>query len=183
MDPEQANHDLLSLGIVGTVAVVCVVIIVLNLGGLPATAFPEKSGVSLTGRVVDYRTSAVGVGTQFDVALMDLNQDGRLDFYDYLDVLSGKADCQTVQCDLDRDGSVNAQDQILFNNFVRRLYDYNNDAVLDRTDAQFLKEILLGNERCSENHVCDVDGDGAVSSKDLTAYTSLLYNFDAPVLS
>jgi len=181
MEQDEEKYDMTSVGVVAVVSIVCVVLMALNLAPGEAAASPPSQ--DMTGKAVDYATSQVPAGGQFDIRPFDLNGDGKLDYYDYQDVLAGKVDCVKKQCDLDGDGLIDAQDARAFNLLVRRLYDYNNNGRLDRDDPKFLKEVLLGNAQCDANHVCDLDGDGFVGKADITLYTSLLYNYDNAALS
>ncbi len=178
MDPKR-EHQVVSLMVVGTVAIVAVVLMALGLS-TPDSGVAAQPSLSsnLAGSAVDYATASVPVGTEFNYAWLDFNGDGKLDYYDFQDVLAGKVDCQKMRCDLNGDGVVDARDQQAFDNLVRRLYDYDNDGKLTRNDPLFLKQIMLGNAHCDANHICDLNGDGLVNSEDITLYTALLYNYD-----
>ncbi len=47
-------------------------------------------------------------------------------------------------------------------------FDYNDDALLNGTDAQILLEIIVTNSTCPAGKVCDVNGDGTLSPADAT---------------
>jgi hypothetical protein len=179
---DKPEYDLVSLGVVAVVGIIAVVLMVINL--VPVQSAPTDA---LTGNSVrkasSYEQAHVPVDEQFNVALFDFNRDGRLDLYDYADVLAGRVDCQAQACDLNADGRLDAVDLSLFTQLLRRLYDYNNDGVVDRNDPIFLRDIMLGNAKCDKDHVCDLNSDGFVSSEDLALYTSFVYNYENPVLS
>ncbi len=177
MRGQPEAYDMTSVGVVAVVAIVCVLLIVLNLAPGSATAAPDASAA---GRAVSYGDAAVPITAQFDFSAFDFNGDGRLDYYDYEDVLAGRVDCQAKDCDLNDDGLVDGQDQALFDALVRRLYDYDGDGKLTRDDPLVLRRILLSGTGFDGDHVYDLDGDGLLTSHDLSLYTSLLYNYDNP---
>ena len=74
------------------------------------------------------------------------------------------------------------QDRVAFNLLVVSVYDYDNDGVLTRDDPRYLVMVLAGDTQCSRNYVCDLDNDGFVCDEDLALYTSLVYNYDNPVV-
>jgi len=173
---EKAAYDMTSIGVVAVIAIVCVVLMVFGLK--PGQTSAQTAAQDTLGKAASYGDAAVPVGQQFDVTLLDFNEDGIVDFYDYEDVLSGKADCTRHTCDLNDDGLLDNRDAESFRLMVTRLYDYDNDRQLTRADPLFLKDILAGTASCDTDHICDLDGDGFVTSQDLALYTSLIYNYD-----
>lgn len=172
-------YDTLSVGVVAIISIICVTLLVLGLApGIASSEAPASRTGNIAGSA--YADAAVPVGTQFDVSLLDFNGDGMLDFYDYQDVLDGTVDCQAEECDLNKDGLIDATDSESFNLLVRRLYDYDGDGKLTRDDPIFLRDVIYGYKHCNANHICDLDGDGFVSSQDVTLYTSLIFNYDNP---
>lgn len=183
MKEHEPLYDITSIGVVAVVSIVAVVLIVLNLSpGEAATLSAQDAdpATTLVGKAGG--TACVPVPIQFDGTPFDYDGNGLLDFYDYIAVLDGRADCQAMDCDLNDDGYVDAADQGLFNLLVRELYDYDNDRVLTRVDAQRLALIMAGDASCDENMICDLDGDGRLCSDDLTLYTSLVYGYDLPII-
>lgn len=175
---DQEVFDMTSIGVVAIVAIVAVSLIVFSIGEVESPiSLPEQP----VGNAVDYGNVRVPVKAEFSREAFDFNHDGMLDIYDFEDVLTGRAACDG--CDLNADGYIDGRDKELFISLLRRVYDYNNNQKLDREDPLYLREILLGNRQCDSNHICDIDGDGFVSSRDLTKFTSLIYNYDAPVIA
>ncbi len=177
---DARSYDAVSVGVTGIVAIIAVTMIVTNLSP-PVT--PEEAPVgpreTLIGRSASLETARVPVRKEFAKEAFDFNEDGVLDLYDYQDVILNRVDCERHSCDLNQDGLIDGEDQRLFQLLLTRLYDYNNNQRLDRQDPLFLREVILGNRACNENHVCDVNGDGSVSKEDITIYTALLFNYDA----
>ena len=179
MKLDNDTHDVLSVSVVAVVAIVCVALIVLNLApGVVAAERVLAAHATASGKAVDYDTTCRPVGTQFDYAWLDFNDDGRLDYYDYQDVLDGTVDCLDHQCDLTQDGAIDNQDLVAFNRLVTELYDYDGDGEHTRRDPLFLRTVLYGDDACDADHVCDLTGDGLVCNDDLAAYTSFVYNYD-----
>ncbi len=182
MQVDQESRMTLSTGVVGLVAIIAVVLMVVEL--TPGAIEPVTvSAPQNVGRAVDYGADCVPVGQQFNYASFDFNQDNMLNFYDYMDVLSGAADCNAMDCDLNDDGFIDSLDQELFNLLVVRVYDYNHNRIIDRDDPLFLRDVLYGDAHCTGDYVCDLNGDGLVCSDDLTIFTSLIYNYDNPDVS
>jgi hypothetical protein len=48
----------------------------------------------------------------------------------------------------------------------------------ERNDPRFLLQVMQGTAACTADMICDLNGDGLVSSDDITLYTPLLYNYD-----
>lgn len=173
----KEEHAVVALSVTGIVALLCIVIIVVGLN--PSTTTQKIS--STKGDTVVGQATASGcvpvVG--FDYHSLDFNKDGRIDYYDYDDVLSGKVDCSLQDCDLNDDGVLDARDKTAFDGLVLRLYDYNNDGKITREDERFLGQILANKASCDSDHVCDLTGDGQLCSDDLAIFTSLFYNYDS----
>ncbi|MBR9692365.1 hypothetical protein GOV07_00360 [Candidatus Woesearchaeota archaeon] len=179
MHPSAESQDMVSVGVTAVVAILAVTLMVVNL--VPGSAPLDIQSPSVTsGKAVDYGTTCSPITVQFDFKWLDFNADGRLDYYDYQDVLSGKVDCSERRCDLTADGLIDDQDLTAFNLLVVNVYDYDNDGSLTRDDPRFLAAVLAGDAECTRNYVCDLDGDGLVCDEDLALYTSLVYNYDNP---
>lgn len=181
MAKNQTQYDLTAITLLAIVAIVAVVIMVIGLPPSEAAdqpSLPEQKTIATAGAAFEYGEEEVLVGDQFDISAIDMNQDGILDFYDVLDIFSGAVNCNEVDCDFNDDGYLDAADAESLTGMIIRLYDYDGNGILERDDPRFLLEVMLGNAQCNENFVCDINGDGLVSSQDVTLYTELLYNYD-----
>jgi|GEM_PF-2358921 len=185
MKPDEETLDVLSVTITAVVAILAVALMVLNLG--PGTTVKQPNNqqdgepwLTAGGKAVTYGNDCAPITEQFDYAWLDFNGDGRLDYYDYRDVLAGNVDCSERQCDVTGDGLIDERDRVAFDLIVTRVYDYDGNHVLTRDDPLFLRDILFGDAACDANHVCDLNGDGQVCDDDLVLYTSLLFNIDNP---
>lgn len=177
MPYDDEVFDMTSIGMVALVAIVAVVLIVMNLAPGAQTQLPDSTLDQPLGRAIDYNTAVSPIKQQFNIDDFDFNYDNRLDFDDYDDVLAGKITCNK-DCDLDGDGKLTRLDRDLLDSLIVSLHDYNKNGVLDRRDPVFLREIMLGNEQCTQNKICDLDGDGFVSKTDLTYFAALLFMHD-----
>lgn len=113
-----------------------------------------------------------------DASSLDMNADGRVDYYDVADIMRGDAPCG-ARCDWNDDGYLTREDVKAAYDAVTGLYDYDGDGRLTRADARLLNA-AIETEPCT-HHLYDITADGTVDEADLHAYTSLLYNHDIPV--
>ncbi len=183
MHPDEETYDIMSVTVTAVVAIMAVALMVLHLPpGLADEARERQDpAATLGGRAVDYGSSCVPIGEEFDRSWLDFDGNGMLEPYDYDLVLSAGIDCSRQRCDVTGDGLVDARDREAFLSLLRRLYDYDGDGALTRDDPRFLRDILYGDAACDEDHLCDLDGDGRLCADDLARYTSLLYNYDTVI--
>jgi hypothetical protein len=178
MTYDKHATDLTALTLLGIISIIAVFTLVVGLPpGEASSDIPLPAG-QVTGAAFDYGATAVPVGTQFDISDVDMNQDGMLDFYDVLDIFTGKVNCNKLDCDFNDDGFLDAADAESLTGLIIRLYDYDQTGFLERNDPRFLLQVMQGTAACTADMICDLNGDGLVSSDDITLYTPLLYNYD-----
>lgn len=122
-----------------------------------------------------------------DFNTYNINRDNIIDEQDMtllLQAVGGLAICPSnVSCDINGDGKLSTTDLIMMRRFIINRYDYDGDVALTDADVKILLSVVGGaaGSSCPADKVCDINGDGKLSTTDLTRLQKMVKYFTATV--